>query len=185
MAAAPVTYKIRWKTRFACRPRLSATSMRCTHANWVVLFTTLFNTFVLGLYATVENEQYSVKQLTELPFSRCCWSCLKAMYRNMPRWRAEVDVGRAFTRHARTLWGYGGLALSATDCDAAGWHVGCFQSCYWCGVELPTRSCSLNTSMNNQWRAVDLFLSVVVFANQRLQHAAFFYNTNVGQHCTG
>ena len=70
----------------------AATSMRCTHANWVVLFTTLFNTFVLGLYATVENEQYSVKQLTELPFSRCCWSCLKEMYRNMPRWRTEVDL---------------------------------------------------------------------------------------------
>ena len=66
--------------RFLTLPFFAATGTRCENADWVVVFTTLFNAFVLGLDATVEDEQYSVEQLTELPFSRCCWSCLKPMY---------------------------------------------------------------------------------------------------------
>ena len=107
----------------------------------------------------------------ELPSSRCRRRCLKAMFDNMPRWRAEVDVSCAFHTTRRDPLRTLRLALVATDCGCGGCHLESFQSCSWCKVELPTSRYSLNTSMTKRLRAEDLFVSVVVFKNLRVQHA--------------
>ena len=51
----------------------SATDMGCKNANRVVEFTTLFELFLTGVYAALEDEQCSVGKLMELAssLSRC------------------------------------------------------------------------------------------------------------------
>ena len=51
----------------------TATDMGCKNANRVVEFTTLFELFLTGVYAALEDEQCSVGKLMELAssLSRC------------------------------------------------------------------------------------------------------------------
>ena len=79
-------------------------SIRCTHCNWVVEFTTDSALLLTISWAAPAAEQYGIEPLMELPSSRCHRHCLKAMYDSMPRSRTEVDVSCTFTQHARTLW---------------------------------------------------------------------------------
>ena len=55
----------------ALRARVTAGSMHCTHAYWVVEFTMRYDVVFLNLQTELEGEQYTVGKLMELPSSRC------------------------------------------------------------------------------------------------------------------
>ena len=152
----------------------AATDMGCKNANRIVEFTTLFEPFLTSFSVEPQVSQYSNGKLMELASSRCHRHGLKAKYGSMPRWRAEVEVNCTFTRPRRGPMGTLRTRTCCAYCRCSGCHVACFLGCYRCRVELPTGKYSLNTSITHWWRAEDLFMSVVVVRNLRLQHATSF-----------
>ena len=123
---------------------------RCTHANWVVDFTTRFALFLTVSQSTSEGAKDTDKKLMEL--ARCLASLFGGRQKHMHMHSGcKYNPCWAFLTISTSLGSEMAVSLQPTlhivTCSC---HLGCSESCYEWIVELPTSSLKLSTLMTSE-----------------------------------